>query len=39
MAVQGIRLRDVVVYGTGPRSGIFNVRADVTPAIEPESDA
>jgi ABC-type polysaccharide/polyol phosphate transport system ATPase subunit len=39
MAVQGIRLRDVVVYGTGPRSGIFTVRADVTPVIEPESGA
>jgi hypothetical protein len=38
MAVQGIRLRDLVVYGTAPRSGIFSVRTDVMPTIDPEPD-
>jgi ABC-2 type transport system ATP-binding protein len=35
MALQGLRMRDVVVYGTAPRTGIVTVNADVTPRLEP----
>jgi ABC-2 type transport system ATP-binding protein len=38
MAVQGIRLRDLVVYGTAPRHGIFSVHTDVTPTVEPDPE-
>ena len=34
MAVQGLRLLDFVVYGTGSRAGIFSVQADFDAALE-----
>jgi ABC-type polysaccharide/polyol phosphate transport system ATPase subunit len=35
MALQGLRMRDLVVYGTASRTGIVTVNADVTPRLEP----
>jgi ABC-2 type transport system ATP-binding protein len=35
MAVQGMRLVDLVVYGTGPRNGVVWLQTDVTPELEP----
>jgi ABC-2 type transport system ATP-binding protein len=35
LAVQGLRLREFVVYGTGEREGIVSVRADVEAVPEP----
>ncbi len=35
MAVQGIRLVNLVVYGTAPRQGIVSLETDVAPVVEP----
>ena len=36
VAVQGLRLLQFVVYGTGGPMGLVAVRADVEPRLEPE---
>jgi hypothetical protein len=36
LAVQGLRLRDFVVYGTGAREGIVSVNAEVEVEAVPE---
>jgi ABC-type polysaccharide/polyol phosphate transport system ATPase subunit len=38
LSVQGIRLLDFVVYGTGPRRGVVSVRADFEAVAEPGAD-
>jgi ABC-2 type transport system ATP-binding protein len=38
MALQGLRLFDLVVYGTAPRNGIVSLNTDVTPTLEPDPE-